>query len=266
MLKIAVIGCGAISQAVLQELARDGAVEVAAVVVRPESLAEARAKVRDLAPRAEVCTELPQRPFDLVVEAAGHAAIEQHVVPALSRGVPCVIVSIGALAAPGVAERLERAARAGSAQVRLISGAIGALDALAAARQGGLDTVTYTGCKPPHAWEGLPAANLPRLADLREPETIFEGSAREACALFPKNANVAAAISIAGVGMEATRVRLVADPSIRENAHKVHACGDFGELELVMRNKALASNPKTSLLTVFSVLRAVRSRLDPVLI
>lgn len=266
MLKIAVIGCGAISQAVLEELSRDAQVHVACVVVRPESLAAARARVGELVPGTEVCTELPARPLDLVVEAAGHAAIGQHVVPALLRGVPCVMVSIGALAAPGVAERLEQAARAGSTQVRLIAGAIGALDALAAARLGGLAQVTYTGRKPPQAWEGTPAADAFALSGLREPTTIFEGSAREACALYPKNANVAAAVSLAGMGMEATRVRLVADPALRENAHQVHARGAFGEFELVMRNRALASNPKSSSLTVYSVLRAVRSWLDPVVI
>lgn len=266
MLKIAVIGCGAISQAVLAELARDARVEVACVVVRPESLAGARTRVGELAPGTEVCTELPARPLDLVVEAAGHAAIGQHVVPALSRGVPCVMVSIGALAARGVAEELERAARAGSTQLRLVSGAIGALDALAAARLGGLTEVRYTGCKPPQAWEGTPAADAFALSGLREATTIFEGSAREACSLYPKNANVAAAISMAGLGLEATRVRLVADPSIRENAHRVQALGAFGEFELVMRNRPLAANPKTSSLTVYSVLRAVRSWLDPVVI
>jgi len=155
--RIALIGCGAIGTAALELLRDDAGLSVAAIVVPADAFAATKDVAARLAPGAQVVSAVPAGGVDLVVEAAGHAAIEAHVLPALQRGTPCVVASVGALSAQGFAEKLEAAAVAGKTQVQLIAGAIGAIDALAAARIGGLDTVRYTGRKPPHAWKGTPA-------------------------------------------------------------------------------------------------------------
>ncbi|MEJ8857919.1 aspartate dehydrogenase [Variovorax robiniae] len=260
MMRVALIGCGAIGTSMLELLKGDATLAVVAIVVPEVGLAAARKAVADLAPDVEIVTRVPLAGIDLVVEAAGHAAIEEHVLPALKRGTPCIVASVGALSAAGLAEQLERAASEGGTQVQLIAGAIGAIDALAAARAGGLDAVRYTGRKPPHAWTGTPAEQGRDLATLALETVIFEGSAREAASLYPKNANVAATVSLAGLGLDLTRVRLIADPAVTENVHVVEAEGAFGSFELTMRNKALAANPKTSALTVYSAVRAMRNR------
>jgi len=260
MERIALIGCGAIGSALLALLKDDKALEVAAIVVPEAGMPAAREVAQQHAPRAVVVGSVPLAGIDLVVEAAGHAAIEEHVLAALRRGTPCVVASVGALSAEGLPEALERAANQGRTQVQLIAGAIGAIDALAAARAGGLETVRYTGRKPPHAWQGTPAEQGRDLGALTTETVIFEGSAREAAQLYPKNANVAATVSLAGLGLDHTRVRLIADPGVRDNVHLVEAEGAFGSFELTMRNKPLAANPKTSALTVYSALRAVRNR------
>ncbi len=259
-LRIALVGCGAIGTSVLELLRDDPAFAVAAIVVPADGAAAAQATAQRLAPDARVVAAVPPSGIDLVLEAAGHAAIGEHVVPALRRGTPCVVASVGALSAQGLAEQLEAAAAAGGTQVQLIAGAIGAIDALAAARIGGLESVRYTGRKPPRAWKDTPAEQGRDLDALTEACVIFEGSAREATLLYPKNANVAATVSLAGLGLDRTLVRLIADPAVADNVHLVEAAGAFGGFELTMRNKPLAANPKTSALTVYSAVRALRNR------
>ena len=259
-MKIALLGLGAIGRSALELLQTEKRVQLGWVVVSNIS-PQRQALLQQLAPQAQLLTELPaDAQPDLLVECAGHGALEQHVLPALERGISALVVSVGALSEPGMAQRLEAAADAGGAQLQLLPGAMGGIDALAAARLGGLDAVTYTGRKPPQAWLGTPAQQLCDLTSLSEAFCLFEGSAREAARLYPKNANVAATLSLAGLGLDQTRVRLLADPAVTQNVHQLEAHGAFGSLELTLRGKPLAANPKTSALTVYSVVRAVLNR------
>jgi aspartate dehydrogenase len=262
MLHVSMIGCGAIGVGVMELLKSDPEVTFDLIIVPEAGLAAARAIVSPLAPHARVAASLDPNELrpDLLIECAGHRALEEHILPALERGIPCMVVSVGALSEPGLVERLEAAARRGNTQVQLLSGAIGAIDALAAAKIGGLDSVVYTGRKPPNAWKDTPAEALFDLPNLQTATVIFEGTAREAARLYPKNANVAATLSLAGLGLDHTWVRLFADPAVTENIHHVEARGAFGGFELTMRGKPLAANPKTSALTVFSVVRALGNR------
>lgn len=261
MIRIAMIGCGAIGVAALELLKDDPNVAVDRVVLPPGTHTEAESALARHAPCARLVTHLgADDEVDLVVECAGHAAIEEHIIPALERGTPCVVASVGALSQAGMARRLEAAAQRGGTQVQLLPGAIGGIDALAAARVGGLDSVIYTGRKPPQAWKGTPAERECDLDHLTAPCCIFEGTAEQAAQLYPKNANVAATLSLAGLGLQRTRVQLYADPTVSENVHHVEARGAFGSLELTLRGKPLAANPKTSALTVFSIVRALANR------
>jgi aspartate dehydrogenase len=264
MLHVSMIGFGAIGVGVMELLKSDPEVVFDLVIVPQMALENAGASVRRLAPNTKVGVGLDGSRPDLLIECAGHRAIEEHIIPALERGIPCMVVSVGALSALGLAEKLEQAAQRGKTQVQLLSGAIGAIDALAAARIGGLDSVVYTGRKPASAWLGTPAEQLVDLEALTETAVIFEGSAREAARLYPKNANVAATLSLAGLGLDRTQVRLLADPAATENVHHVEAKGAFGSFELTMRGKPLPANPKTSALTVYSVVRALNNRAHPV--
>ncbi|HSV51527.1 MAG TPA: aspartate dehydrogenase [Burkholderiaceae bacterium] len=261
-LSLAVVGFGAIGQALAQQLQSDDRVALVQVIVPPEAIAATQAACAKLAPQARVLSKLDlgagQRP-GLVAECAGHAAIDAHVLPALQAGVPCVMASVGALHDEALLTRLEQAAREGGTRLQLIAGAIGAIDALAAASLGGLDEVTYIGRKPPLSWSGTPAEKVCDLASLKAPQVIFRGSARQAAEDFPKNANVAATVSLAGLGLDRTQVELVADPGVARNVHTVIARGAFGRLELQLENLPLAANPKTSALTVYSLARAVRN-------
>ncbi len=259
--ELALVGFGAIGQELARVLQADVHLRITQIVTTSQSIERVRSIAARLAPHALVLDAIGGSPGhrpDLLAECAGHAAIESHVIPALESGIPCVVASVGALAEPGLLERLEDAATRGQARVQLISGAVGALDALDAARIGGLDRVLYTGRKPPRSWAGTLAERICELSRLEVPCVVFEGSAREAAMAFPKNANVAATVALAGLGLDRTEVQLIADPDVASNVHRLQAWGAFGRLELQMENLALPGNPKTSALTVYSLARAVR--------
>jgi len=268
--RFAMIGFGAIAHAVLDSLRQEPRLQLAQLVVSPGKVAAAEAELADMhLPYRPLVTEelrvsADDLPVDCVLECAGHAAIQAHVLPALQQGLPCLLVSVGALSEPGLPEALEMAAGQGSTQVQLLSGAMGGIDALSAARLAGLDEVVYTGRKPPQGWLGSPAEATLDLLGLQQPAVFFEGSARQAARQFPKNANVAATLALAGVGLDATRVRLVADPTVSENIHHWQAHGAFGRMEVTLAGRPLASNPKTSALTVYSVLRALHNRIQSI--
>ena len=259
MVAVTLIGLGAIGRAVLARSRGHAGLQITHVVVRPDQVARAQASAG-----ADVSVS-DSVPADarLVLECAGHSALTAHVLPALERGTECAVLSVGALSAPGLVERLDDAARRGGTRLHLLSGAIGGIDAIAAARLAGLDEVTYTGRKPPQGWRGTPAEQQLDLDHLTEPTLILQATAREAARLYPKNANVAATIALAGLGLDATRVRLVADPTVTENVHEIAARGAFGTMHLTMRGKPLADNPKTSALTVLSALRFLHNQVGP---
>ncbi len=260
VLQVTLIGWGAIARSIFERMANYPQVRISHIVVRDSKVADTQAQ---LGQTAVACSAVPAD-AQLVLECAGHTALTEHVLPALRRGVTCGVLSVGALSEVGLPESLQAAAAQGGAQVHLLAGAIGGIDAIAAARTAGLTQVTYTGRKPPLGWRGSPAEQVVNLETLTEPAVILESSAREAARLYPKNANVAATISLAGLGLDATRVRLIADPGVSENIHEIHVQGTFGEMQLTMRGKPLPDNPKTSALTVLSAVRFLQNQTAPV--
>lgn len=203
---------------------------------------------------------------DLLIECAGHAAVRETVLPALRAGIDVVLVSIGAMSDAALEDALQAAAREGSARLILPAGAIGGIDLLAGmAPAGGLE-VQYTGTKPPAAWRGTPAEDRIDLDSLTEATEFFSGTAREVARAFPKNANVAATLALAGAGMDATRVALVADPAAVDNRHAYSVTSPLGSYEIRIDNRASEGNAKTSAATIYSVLREIRNRKGPVVI
>lgn len=250
--RIAIIGLGAMGTQVLTRLRHDFplAAEFAALV-REQRVNEVN-HVHDVTAFSTTEAVVDWRP-DLVVECAGHDAVTTIVPDVLARGVDCVVASIGATAGTGVVERLQAAAEAGGARLIYASGAIGGLDALRCAQQAGIDSVIYTGRKPPRAWRGSPAEDDIDLDAITTATAFFEGNVAAAALRYPKNTNVTAAVALAGIGFVKTRVRLIADPAIEQNRHEVEVTGDFGAFEFRIRNNPLPGNPRTSMLAALSI-------------
>ncbi len=261
---IAMIGHGPIASYVVRQLADRPDVTVAWVVCRAGR--EDAAKTA-FGPKVHPVVRVDDigEAVDLAIDCAGHDGLRSHGAAFLRRGVDLITVSNGALADAELAEILEASAFAGGAQLELLSGAVGAIDALAAAKIGGLARVSYVARKPPAGWKGTPAELLLDLGRLTKPGCHFEGSAREAALRYPKNANVAATIALAGTGLDETQVRLIADPAIDANCHEIEAEGAFGKFSFKIEGNPLPDNPKSSALTAMSVVRSVLNRLEPVI-
>lgn len=260
---LGIIGYGNIATALLG-LLKTVPVSRVTILVRPASEDAARQRAADAPPalKPTVVTsrdDLLATAPDLVVECAGHAAVAEHGATLLERGTDLVIVSVGALADPTLQDTLTSAA-ASPASGRMIFpiGAIGGLDLLSTLRPAGDLDVTYTGRKPPAAWTGTPAGTAVDLDALTEPACFFTGTAREAALHYPKNANVVAALALAGAGFEKTKVDLVADPQATGNTHAYSVTSPICRYRVEIAAAPSPDNPRTSATTAWSVLAEIR--------
>ena len=193
----------------------------------------------------------------LVAEVAGQSAVSEYGEAVLRGRIDLLIISVGALADPALLARLKAAAQAGGSRILLPAGAIGGIDAVAAMRVAGLTSVRYRSRKPPAAWRGSSAEQIADLGSLTQRTVLYRGTAGEAALRFPQNANVAAALALAGLGFDATEVELVADPEAPGNVHEIEAEGAAGKFAIQLQGRPSRSNPKTSALAAMSVARAL---------
>jgi aspartate dehydrogenase len=257
MTSVALIGYGGIARDVVLAL-RDagGSVTVAAALCRPGNAAKARNALVGVAIVESLAELLAPEPT-VVAEVAGQQAVADYGAEVLRRGVDLLVISIGALAEPKLLARLRTAARDGGSRMLLPAGAIGGIDAIAAMRVGGLHAVRYRSRKPPAAWRGSPAEKVADLDTMSARTVLYRGSAGEAALLYPQNANVAAAVALAGLGFEKTEVELVADPDAPGNVHEIEAEGVAGRFAVQLQGRPSRTNPKTSALAALSVARAL---------
>jgi len=257
--RIALIGYGAVAQAVLRHMAPHR-IEVLCVLLRPgwkeKKRPEPAMPVRFLEDLGEVLSLKP----DLVIECAGQGAVAQYAERIAGAGIDFMAISMGAFADAALLERVKTAALRAGGQIIIPAGAVGALDVLAAVRNDGIDRVIFRSTKPPRAWLGTAAEKAVDLAAVREPVCFFKGNAREAASAYPMNANVAAAVALAGVGFERTEIELVADPEAGGNRNEILAEGPFGRFEIRMLGKTRPEAPRTSISAPLSILRGVLNR------
>ena len=275
MKRLGIIGFGSIAQSLIDILRDNISHEYVRVclLVRDESVEEVyqqlKASKAGLAKTVLVHSDLDafiaDAP-DLVVECASHSAVRSYVPALLEADIDVIIASIGALADEALYETIKRAAELGNAQITLPAGAIGGIDVMAAAKLSDITEVVYTGRKPPAAWKGTQAEDAVDLDALIEETVFFEGTAREAAKAYPKNANVAATLALAGVGFEKTRVKLVADPTTDKNTHSYSVVSDVVSYSVELMSAASPKNPKTSMTTVYSLAREVLNKVSNVAI
>jgi aspartate dehydrogenase len=197
------------------------------------------------------------RRSDLIVEAATQAALREFGPSVLAASRHLMVLSVGALV--GVLEEWARLAETHHCRILIPSGAIAGLDGMKGAREGAITSITMETRKPPRGLAGAPyiAERRIDLDAIREETLIFEGPATGAVKAFPANVNVVAALSLAGLGPERTRIKLYAVPGLERNQHRITIEGEFGRLRVEVENVP-SENPRTGKLSYLSAIAMLR--------
>jgi aspartate dehydrogenase len=199
---------------------------------------------------------------DIVVEAAPASVFERIAISAIDKGRIFVPASVGALL-PRM-HLVRRAVKTG-ARIIIPTGALLGLDAVRAAAEGPIESITLETRKPPAGLMGAPYLEKHRIdvMDLTEPLLVFKGNAFDAAVGFPANVNVAAALALAGIGPIRTKVEIWADPGLTRNTHIIRVNAEAARFTMTIENVPSSDNPRTGQLTPLSMLACLRGLVSP---
>jgi len=261
MKKVGLLGCGAIGTQIA--LAIDSG-DIPAILTHVyDGSKDASSKLIEKLKTKPVIVENPHllssNPIDIVVEAASQDAVKDVGLSVLQNKKDLMIMSVGALLDESIYEILSDACKDFKKTIYLPSGAIAGLDAIKSVKHE-LEALSITTTKHPRSLKGakfFENSNID-LDSLTSEQVIFQGNAKEAVSLFPANINVAALLSLTGIGSEKTKVKIVADPNTDKNTHHIEASGSFGKMTFTIENYPDSNNPKTSRLATLSAIETLR--------
>lgn len=251
-MRLGIIGCGAIGTDVAK--AAEDMKEIDKMYLF-DIKKEASNKLCKSLKKAEI---KPVKDFlndvDVVFEAASQGAVREYAEHVIEAGKDLVIMSVGTLLNDNFKKKLEDIARKKHCKIYLPSGAVCGIDGVLSASVNSVDEVTLVTTKPPES--------LNRSVNKRE--IIFEGTARNAVKKFPMNINVAASLSLAGIGFDKTKVEIVADPVATRINHKILAHGKFGRLRAEVENMPNPNNSKSSYMASLSAIATLKRIVNPI--
>ncbi|HEY5630613.1 MAG TPA: aspartate dehydrogenase [Nitrososphaeraceae archaeon] len=268
---VGIIGCGTIGTELA--LAIDsGRVKNASIVALFDGVNQValslQYRLRNNNPRTftdfeEFISSSSFRDTDIIVESASQDAIKRFSKKIVENGKSLIVMSVGALSDPPFLSELLDIASHNSARIYVPTGAIAGIDAVRSVKHL-LDSVSLTTTKNPKALADAPFFNISGidLYAITKKTLIYEGPAADAVKKFPTNVNVAAILSLAGIGLEKTKVKIIVDPHTNINQHEIVASGKFGEMIVSVRNLPSPTNPKTSFLAILSAIECLRSVCD----
>lgn len=265
MLKIAIIGCGAIGTEISKAIDK-GVINAGLAGIYDRNREHCNRLLSLLNNKPEILPpdELISR-ADVVVECASQEAVREFGAYVLEKGKDLVILSTGALVDSGLLEKLFTAAKEHNCKLYVPSGAIAGIDGLKSASIARINKVVLSTTKNPQGLKDAPfiLENKLDLSLFHKKTLLFEGKAEDAVRGFPANVNVAATLSLAGIGAKETKVKVFVDPEVRENIHKIAIEGDFGKLTCVVENVPSKANPKTSYLASLSAIATLKKITTP---
>jgi aspartate dehydrogenase len=256
MIKLGIIGCGAIGASIATAVDRGEVKNCHLVVIFDTDIKQANRLLSKLSRKPKVAKsseEFLKIDSDLIAECASQQALKQYAEKVLRSGRDMLVMSEGAFLDNEFTKRIMKVVSETGKKMHLPSGAIGGLDVMKAAARSGLTNVKLVTRKPP---DSLGGKN-------RRIKTLFEGSAAEAVRLLPRNINIAATLSLAGIGGKKTKVKVISDPTIKHIIHKLEVSGKFGRMILTLYNVPHPDNPKTSALAVYSAIVTLQQLCSP---
>jgi aspartate dehydrogenase len=266
ILRIGIVGCGAIGSSLAKAVVDNFSAKAQLTCLYDIEIEKAYNLAGKLNNQKLAALNLDDliNKVDLVIEATKADFSFDIAKKAVSAARDIMIMSVGGII-EGYKELEMLAAKTG-ASVFIPSGAVCGIDGLKAACCGKINKVTLTTKKPPKAFIGLPYVlkRKMRLDNITQDVVLFEGDALSAIRTFPQNVNVAATISMAGIGPQNTIVRVVACPSITKNMHEIEIESDAGVITVRTENVIHPDNPKTSYLAVLSAIATLKHILEPI--
>jgi len=264
-MKIALIGCGAIGKIIAQSI-RNKKVNAQLVCVYDKIEKKGKNFAEKFQTKFKIFDEILKEDLDLVIEAASQEAVKEYVPRILKSQKSVMIMSTGALVDSQLLDRIKTLANENDLKVYLPSGAIVGIDGIKSANVSDIDKVILKTIKPLKSLEDTPffKKNKINLNDIKRPTIIYEGPAKEAVKLFPQNINVAATLSLAGIGPEKTIIQIIVDPNIDKNIHEIIAEGKFGMLHTKTENIPCPDNTKTSYLAALSAIATLKKITEPI--
>jgi aspartate dehydrogenase len=254
--RVGIAGLGAIGREVARALARGmPGLALACAAARDQAKAQAWLEREEITCPLVPLAAIPDH-ADLAIECAPAALLEEICRPMLEAGRQVLVLSCGALLQrPDLIEL----AQGHGGRISVPTGALIGLDAVAAAAEGTIHSVRMTTRKPPNGLAGAPylVANKISVEGLNEAKCVFSGTAREAATGFPANVNVAAALSLAGIGPDRTMIDIWADPAVSRNCHTIEIDADSARFTMSIENVP-SDNPRTGRIVALSVIAALR--------
>jgi aspartate dehydrogenase len=262
-MKLTIIGCGSIGKTLATILEGTDDVETMYFLDHKRSRIDALAKECPSVKCAENFEEVLEM-SDLIVETASQTAVKEYIPLALEKGKDVIVMSVGAFVDDDFRDKCKILAKQNKCRIYLPSGAVCGIDGITAAAVEDIEEVILMTYKHPDVFKGVKYIQNKdiNLKNLKKPVVVFNGFAKDAVKHFPKNINVAATLSLASLGMENTRVKIVIDPKATRNTHRIIAKGKFGEIECWTRNSPFPDNPKTSYLAALSLVSAVKKMMS----
>ena len=261
-LRVGIAGLGTIGLPVAAALAKGiEGLSLAAVCSRRAEVAEKKLRESGIAAPVISIVQMVDA-VDVVAECVPAASFRSVAEPTLAAGKLLVTVSGAALLeAPDLVER----ARASGGRIILVTGALLGLDAVRAAAERSIASVRMVSRKPPRSLRGAPylVQHGIEVEGVKAPLRVFAGSARDGARGFPANVNVAAALSLAGIGPDATTLEIWADPTVTHNIHTIEVDADSARFTMTIENVPSVENPGTGQITPLSVIATLRGLAAP---